>query len=93
MAEGGRLAKLAFAVTATAFVFTGDIPWAIILTTVSCLHLPKTELSAQLVNVIQVVPVPIILLVVSVFYLCVYMRCTFGDIANATVESTKETVS
>lgn len=73
-AEGGRLAKLALAVTATAFVLTGDIPWAIILTMVSYLHLPETELSRQLVTVIQVAPIPVILLVVSVFYLCVYVR-------------------
>ena len=73
-AEGGRIGRLALAVTAAGFVLTGDIPWAIFFSVISKLHLPATALMGNILVAAQVIPVPLILLVTGVFYLWVYAR-------------------
>jgi hypothetical protein len=73
-AEGGRIGRLALAVTTAGFVLTGDIPWAIFFSVISKLHLPATALMGNILVAAQVIPVPLILLVTGVFYLWVYAR-------------------
>lgn len=68
-AEGGALAWTAFILTAAEIVMTGGILWAILLPVIGNSHLP-----AQLVVAAQIVPVPLILLAISIFYLWVYWR-------------------
>ena len=70
-AEGGLIGWLAVLVNATGFIVTGDIPWAILIRGASNLHLPTTGLAAQ---VLQAIPVPLILLAMSVFYVWAYVR-------------------
>jgi hypothetical protein len=70
-AEGGLIGWLAFLVNAAGFVVTGDIPWVILIQGASKLHLPTTGLSAQMM---QAIPVPLILLAMSVFYVWAYVR-------------------
>ncbi len=81
-AEGGRLGKIAFAVTAIAFVLTGDIPSAIILAIVSKSHMANPEFSDQIKAAVQVFPIPLILLGISIFYLWVYVQRTGENIAH-----------
>jgi len=64
-AEGGRVGRLALLVNAAGFIITGDLPWVIFLILLSKLHLSTAEL---------VLPVPLILLAMSIFYLWVYVR-------------------
>src|ERR1035437_1688819 len=71
-AEGGLIGRLALLVTAAGFVFNGDIFMAIVISLTS--HLPTTVLGGQIQAVALVFPAPLILLVMSVFYLWVYVR-------------------
>ena len=71
---GGWIGRLALAVTTAAMVLVGDIPWIIFLNLLNALHLPATRLTEELLIVVQVLPVPLILLATAVFYLWVYVR-------------------
>ena len=73
-AEGGLIAWLALLVNSAGFVLNGDLTWAILLGLISKLPLPMTGLSGELLTAVQVFPAPLILLVMSVFYLWVYVR-------------------
>ena len=73
-AEGGRIGRLALLVTSAGFVLTGDLPWVVILSLISRLHLPATRLSGWIVMAVQVFPIPLILLLMGVFYLWAYVR-------------------
>ena len=73
-AEGGLIGRLALMVNIAGFVLTGDLLWAILLGLINNLHLPSTRLTGQMLTAVQVFPVPLILLVMGVFYLWVYVR-------------------
>ena len=73
-AEGGRVARLALLVNAAGFVLTGDITWAIILGPLSNLHLTLTRQAGQMLIAALVLPAPLILLTIAIFYLWVYVR-------------------
>jgi hypothetical protein len=73
-AEVGRIARSALLVTAAGFAFTGDITWAIILGIINNLHLTMTRQAWQILTVIQILPAPLILLVMAIFYLWAKMR-------------------
>ena len=77
-AEGGLIGWLALLVNTAGFVLTGDIPWAIFLGLINNPHLPTTWLSGQILMAAQVFPVPLILLVMVIFYLWVYVRRCSG---------------
>ena len=72
-AEGGLMGWLALLVNTAGFVVTGDLPWAILLGLIRSLHLSRTGLSGQVLIAVQVFPAPLMLLVMSVFYLWVYV--------------------
>jgi len=67
--ERGPLARTALAVTGGCIVITAEIPWAILLAILRSLHLQHTWLGVEFLIVVQVLPIPIMLLAVSVFYL------------------------
>ena len=73
-AEGGTIGWLALVLNAAGFVLTGDLPWALFLGFIGKLHLPTTGLSGQVLTIMQILPVPLILLIVGIFYLWVYVR-------------------
>jgi hypothetical protein len=73
-AEGGRTGRLALLVNSAGFVLTGDLPWVVVLSLIGRLHLPATRLSSWLVMAVQVFPIPLILLLMGIFYLWVYVR-------------------
>jgi hypothetical protein len=76
-AEGGPIARLALLISATGFVLTGDLTWAIILGLINNMNLHITELSAQILIIVQTFPAPLSLLVMAIFYLWVYGRRAF----------------
>ena len=73
-AEGGRIGRVALAITFAAFVLTGDLPWVVILSLIGHMPQPASEFTRQIVIAVQVMPAPLILLVMGVFYLWVYAR-------------------
>ncbi len=73
-AEGGLTGKLALLVNSTAFVFTGDLSWSIILGVIGKLNLPATHLVSQIFVAAQALPAPLALLFMCIFYLWVYAR-------------------
>ncbi|MFZ1014257.1 MAG: hypothetical protein WAN28_13015 [Terracidiphilus sp.] len=69
-----RLAWIAFAVTATAFFFDGDFPWVVFLEFTRRLHLyPNGPYSAGM-KALSDFPVPLSLLLMGTFYLCIYAK-------------------
>jgi len=73
-AEGGATARLALLATTAGFVLTGDLSWAILLTSISYLHVSATSLSGELLTAVQIFTAPIILLAMGIFYLWVYVQ-------------------
>jgi len=76
-AEGGKVGRIALLVTSAAFLLTGDLTWATILSIISGLQLPTTGLSGQILTGIQVFPAPFALLIAGVFYLWIYVQRSF----------------
>ena len=73
-AEGGPIGRLALLLNTLGFVLTGDLTWAVLLGLIHRLHPPATGLSHWLLIALQVFPAPLILLLISGFYLWVYAR-------------------
>jgi len=81
-AEGGRIGRLALLITAVGCVLTGDLVWGIYFETLVNMHLlpavsPRPWLAAS-INL----PLPLILLTLSAFYLWVYARRSFSPVAS-----------
>lgn len=72
--EGAMIGRLAFMVTAAAFVLTGNLTWAAILIPLYSLHLALSRQAGQIFIAAQVLPAPLILLTMAIFYLWIYMR-------------------
>jgi hypothetical protein len=73
-AEGDPTRWIALLVNTAALVITGDIPLTILLILTRNLHLSAATLSGQIGTVVLARPVPLTLLVMSIFYLWVYLR-------------------
>ncbi|HET7103450.1 MAG TPA: glycosyltransferase family 87 protein [Terracidiphilus sp.] len=77
-ARGGAAGRLALLVNSIGFLLVGDIPWAVFLALLNHLRLPASHFSSQVLLFAQVAPVPLILLVMSAFYLLIYARAASG---------------
>ncbi|MGA2087236.1 MAG: hypothetical protein ABSG60_17145, partial [Terracidiphilus sp.] len=73
-AGGGLAGRLALLVNAAAFVLTGDLLWSVFYAFITTLRLPAAGLSGRMLMAAQLFPAPLILLLMSVFYLWVYAR-------------------
>jgi hypothetical protein len=78
-AEGGMIGWLALLVNAAGVVLTGDIFWVIFLDAIKNQHPPAAGLLAQMLIAVERFSVPLILLVMGVFYLWVYVRRCWRD--------------
>jgi hypothetical protein len=72
--RAGSTGKLAVAFTITAFVFTGNILWTILFSLVDKLRVPFTPLSERILIAVISIPIPVVLLVMTVFYLRTFLR-------------------
>jgi hypothetical protein len=72
--EAGVTARLALLVNGAGLLLIGDLPWAILLVLMSNLHQAGGALSRQLNIAVQMFPIPLILLGMTIFYLWVYAR-------------------
>ena len=73
-AKGKRIGKAALVVTLAGLVFTGEMSWVIALGILDHIPLPNTALWNEVLTGVQILPAPLSLLAVGVFYLWVYAR-------------------
>jgi hypothetical protein len=78
-AEGGLTGWLALLVNSAGFLLTGDIGWTILFQLIDKLHPSTASTAGWILTAMRVVPAPLILLVMSVFYLWVYARRSRGQ--------------
>jgi hypothetical protein len=81
-AEGGLIGWLALLVNTVCFVLIGDFSGVIVLSGIRRLHVSANGLSGQIVTTLQSFPVPLILLVMGVFYLWIYVRAGESTLGN-----------
>ena len=72
--RGQPLGRLAVIVTTAQILLTCAIPWALFFSLIKRLPAPSSNLGRQVLIAAQVMPAPLILLVVAVFYLWVFFR-------------------
>jgi ABC-type amino acid transport system permease subunit len=77
-AGGGWTGRLALLINTAGFVVTADFPWVIFFALANSLHLTILS-SKQIFYAAHVMPAPLILLTMSVFYLWVYVRSASGE--------------
>jgi hypothetical protein len=75
-AKGGPIAWIALLVNTVGLVLTGDIPLAVLNIIANNLHVDTTGIFGQMLTVVMIRPASLILLVMSIFYLWVYLRHT-----------------
>lgn len=73
-AEKGSLAWLALAVNLAVFVATGDVSWTVLYRFIDHLNPSAIGLPGWTLPALQALPVPMLLLVMSIFYLWIYAR-------------------
>ncbi|MGA8727118.1 MAG: glycosyltransferase family 87 protein [Terracidiphilus sp.] len=75
----GPVAWIALSLTTAGILLTGGIPWALFLFLLKYLNPSSAGFSGEMLTALQVIPAPMILLAVGVFYLWVYVRL-FSDL-------------
>ena len=73
-AEGGCVAWVALAVNLAVFAATGDVSWTVVYRFIDNLHPSAMGLPGWTLSAMQALPVPLLLLVMSLFYLWIYAR-------------------
>ena len=80
--EKGLIGRLALLINTVAFAFTGDISLATFGLFAGRLHLSTTGIAGKILTVLTDRPVPLILLMMSIFYLWVYVRRPPGEVTS-----------
>ncbi len=75
---GGVVGKFALAINAIGFAVVGDLPWALFLALVKIVPASSDGFSGRLMTMVQVFPVPLMLLAMGIFYLWLYVRWSPG---------------
>lgn len=78
-AAGGLGGRIAVLINTAGFVATGDIPWAIFSSLISRMHKQLPRPLASIPIDAQMFAVPLVLLLMGIFYLCAYMRRDSSD--------------
>lgn len=76
--QGGRIGKFAAGLTVAAFTITGDLSWALIQIVINHLN-PHGQFSTYLVIAAQIVPAPLIMLILGVFFVWALARTGGGE--------------
>ena len=77
-AEGGLIGWLAVLLNTAGLVITGDIPLAILGIVTRSLDISTSNWSGKILTILTARPIPLILVLMGVFYLWVYVRHTQG---------------
>jgi hypothetical protein len=78
-AEGGRIARIALLVNSLGLLLTADIPLAILSNIPNQLHVGTASIFGKMLTFVLIRPASLILLVMSIFYLWVYLRREFPE--------------
>jgi hypothetical protein len=78
-AEGGPIAWIALLVNSVGMLLTADVTLAILNIIWNQLHVDTTGIFGQILTVVMIRPASLILLVISIFYLWVYLRCKLPE--------------
>lgn len=78
-ARNGLIGKLMLAVTASGLMLTAEIPWAILLTVLRRLPPPESPWARLGLVAIQVFPIPLMLIGMSIFYLWLLLKGTISE--------------
>jgi hypothetical protein len=89
-AEGGRIRWTALLVTTAGVVLTADIPLTILVIFTRDLSINTASLSGQILKVVLMRPIPLILLVMGIFYLWMYMRHDPAQVATSELGEPRE---
>jgi hypothetical protein len=74
--EGGAVRWIALAVSTAGLVLTADVPLTLLSMNGDNLHVGTTGILDQMLMVVLMRPASLVLLVMSIFYLWAYLRCT-----------------
>lgn len=77
--EGRRVGRFALAMNAAAFLLTGDVSWTLICGWIGKLHMPGRGFLFMTPATMQAVPVPLLLLAMSAFYLWIYAQRSIAE--------------
>jgi hypothetical protein len=78
-AEGGPIAWVALLVNSMGMVLTGDIPLAVLSIVFNQLHISTTGIFGRMLTLVMLRPASLILLLMSIFYLWVYLWRTSSN--------------
>ncbi len=81
-AEGGPIGWIALAVNTAGVVLTGDIPLIVLTHFYNSLHVDTAGIPGKILTILLMRPTPLILLVMSIFYLWVYLRRTVPTVTD-----------
>ncbi|MGB9407261.1 MAG: glycosyltransferase family 87 protein [Terracidiphilus sp.] len=81
--EGGSIRWIALLVNSAGIMLTADIPLAIFLILTRNLHPNSATILGQIMTVVLTQPIPLILLVMGIFYLWIYLRRDPSRVATA----------
>jgi hypothetical protein len=87
----GRVGKVALTVTGFGLLVTSDLPWAFYLASTSKMQF--TGIAGRLYFLSLAIPVPLVVMMVAVFFLVVYVKAMRGDDAGQSVEEREHAVS
>jgi hypothetical protein len=73
-ARGGAIRWMALSVNTAGIVLTADFPLTILMMSARNVHIASEGFVEKILAVARMRPAPLMLLVMSIFYLCVYMR-------------------
>jgi hypothetical protein len=71
-AQHRALGLIAFLISGAAFVLTADLPWGVFLAVTQSLHPPTESLASKALLTAQILPAPLVLLAMTIFFLWVY---------------------
>ncbi|MGO8758979.1 MAG: glycosyltransferase family 87 protein [Terracidiphilus sp.] len=80
------IARAALAVTATAFLFTGDLVWTAALSVLRNIPPPASWLGGQALTAVQIFPAPLAILLLGVFYLCAGVHLAHAEKSHDAVK-------
>lgn len=86
-AEGGPIAWIALLVNTAGVLLTADIPLIALTHFFLSLHVDASGILGKILTVVLMRPAPLILLVMSIFYLWVYLWRVIPDTQNGAIEA------